>query len=220
MRPNHLALVFSLTLLNPLFAAAQAPDGSPLDTRTAQATCLFDMQVDRGTTYLDQARQQGAVLDDWLETIPAGEFDGDSDYLMPIGSGDAFGFGGRSLLWYNTETQNFRVDGQYFSDLQSIDVPRMPSGQRLQIGVFIGESQESIAPRAVVEFLIRTGILRTFWHIGAELCFVEETETDGTYRVVIDAVHTYYTNEENRDSYGFAVTIDTEGVIIVEAIGL
>lgn len=103
------------------------------------------------------------------------------------------------------------VDAALFGDLACVDVTR-PASAPIKVGAATPRAMKD-GPRKVAGALVRAGVLRSFVHIEASLCLVEERSDAGGWRGVYRGTHTYFTNEKNVDPVAFEVTIDAGGTI-------
>lgn len=101
-------------------------------------------------------------------------------------------------------------DTYWEDDLIEVDATNLPAEP-----IVVGHTQTKWDQmthdevRAMVMALLRTGVIRTFAHIEADVCLRdEEFGKDGSYTANFAVTHTYFTNEENQASYTMSVTWD------------
>lgn len=101
-------------------------------------------------------------------------------------------------------------DTYWEDDLIEVDATNLPDEP-----IVIGHTQakwdtmDRDEMRAMVMTLLRTGVIRTFAHIEADVCLTEEEFwKDGSYVAHFTATHTYFTNEENNATYTMRVVWD------------
>ncbi|MBI5489372.1 MAG: hypothetical protein HY905_18715 [Deltaproteobacteria bacterium] len=210
----------------PAADAAPAPDAAGPDAPPPPATpevvdaggdasCLLQLSLDQGSSYLQEVRGRlSGDLPDWVGAFPALAVD--PAQRQALETANTIRIGDEPLLWWASASGQVFVDARWFSDLVAVDVPRLSAGERQVLGTFKGRGQNVLPPRTLVEFLLRAGVLQTFWHIGAELCLTAETDADGTYRAIFDGAHSYFTSGEHREEYRFAVTVGPDGELAVE----
>lgn len=180
----------------------------------AAPKCLVEWKLDSGESYLDEVRGRlRASMNDFQSSFAAVELGGEGQEPMEAGGG--FRIAGRALAWFDRARNAVVVDAAHFTDLQAIDVPRacLEAGRELPVGRFLSREAGALAPRDLVEFLIRAGVLQTFWHVGSELCLRAEVDGSAGYEAEFDGVNVYFTNEENRDPFAFAVRIAPDGTV-------
>ena len=97
------------------------------------------------------------------------------------------------------------VNGRYFGDLTVADATAL--SEPVEIGVAKPALLSAWPPERIIRFVLVSGIVRTFAHAHAELAL--RKRVTGTVRHVetYDATHVYFTNEENRVRYGFALSL-------------
>lgn len=112
------------------------------------------------------------------------------------------------LMVRDVERKKVTVNSRYFSDLRRGDATRLGMGQAHHIGEFRDLEFTRLAPRNLVLFLIQSQIIETYWHLEAKLCLLREEDRPDAYQAWFHGVHTYFTNEQNDDTFAFVVTID------------
>jgi hypothetical protein len=194
--------------------AVRAACPPPVVVAPPPAACLAEWKIDSGESYLDEVRGRlRASMDDFQDVFAAVEVGGEAQ--EPMQAGGAFRIADRALLWFDRGRNAVVLDATHFTDLQAIDVPRacLEAGRELPVGRFLSRDAGALPPRQLVEFLIRAGVLQTFWHVGSELCLRAETDAAAGYEAVFDGINVYFTNEENRDPFSFAVRVAPDGTL-------
>ncbi|MBN1774696.1 MAG: hypothetical protein JXB32_25770 [Deltaproteobacteria bacterium] len=184
------------------------------EAASARPGCRAFWKIDSGDSYLDEVRGRlRATMNDFQTVFAAVEVGGEGQ--EPLEAGGAFRIADRPLLWFDGGRNAVVVDAAHFTDLQAFDVPRacLEAGKELPVGRFLSLGSGALSPRQLVEFLIRAGVLQTFWHVGSELCLRGEVETPAWYEAEFDGVNVYFTNEENRDPFAFAVRVAPDGAV-------
>jgi hypothetical protein len=136
-----------------------------------------------------------------LEAVP---FPGGTDWAAIEGSEDAV-VDGEPLLWHAPDRSVAFVNARFFSSLIVVDATSLEGVAE------IGTAQPELAIHwqagEVLRFLIRAGIVRTFAHTHAELVLRKRVTGAARHVEVYDATHVYFTNEENRADYAFALAL-------------
>jgi hypothetical protein len=72
-------------------------------------------------------------------------------------------------------------------------------------------------PEGFVYELIENGKIVTFMHMYADVCLIDNEESNDAYLLDYKVRHVYYTNSKNVETYNFTVEIDkgTKGIKIV-----
>jgi hypothetical protein len=138
----------------------------------------------------------------------------------PVKAVERFRLGAQPLLWFTPDKRDAVLDARFSAGLEAVDVPRLGVGASKVLGSLSAEATRALAPREILEFLLRSELLRTYWHMGSELCLERESTTAAGYRAELSGEHVYYTNEENRDALAFAVEISADGVVAVTGLPL
>ena len=111
------------------------------------------------------------------------------------------------------------VDARFASDLEAIDVPRLCAGERRRVGRLTPRALAALGGRELLELLLRSDVLRTYWHTGSELRLcTERMGPGGAYRAELEGSHTYFTTKRHRRALAFAVSWADNGEIEVEGI--
>lgn len=157
--------------------------------------------VDDSATFWRDLQVPDTAAIAFLEARP---FPGGAEWAAVDGSEDAI-VGGEPLVWHAPDRSVAFVNERYFSDLAVADATALDGVKS------IGNARTALVAEwpanRVLRFLIASGIVRTFIHVEAEL--VLRKHVTGTMRHVetYDATHVYFTNEENRVDYAFALSL-------------
>jgi hypothetical protein len=190
-----------------------APDPAGGPDKGDSPACILEIEVDKASSYLSEVRSKlGFDLPDWQTEFEA--LDVDENEHKPLEAASSFTIDGKRLLWWDPDTKRVFVDARHFGKLTAVDAPKLQAGETARIGPFKGHAEGLLQPRSLAEFLIRAGVIQTFWHVEAKLCLREESKGgDGSWRGTFDAEHVYFTNEQNRDAYSFSIEIDPSGAV-------
>lgn len=114
------------------------------------------------------------------------------------------------LLWERDSGQVV-LDNEIFSDLQFVDVTGF-SGET--IPTVVGQITETDLTdeewRTVLEFLLKSHLIRTYVHLESELCLDQETNSETAYTTHFTAVHRYCTSDCYEKPFEFTVTVDKQ----------
>lgn len=98
-------------------------------------------------------------------------------------------------------------DSYWEADLVEVDATNLPDAP-VVVGHTLAkwDTMNRDEMRGMVMTLLRTGVIRTFAHIEADVCLREEEFwKDGSYVAHFTVTHTYFTNEENNVTYTMRV---------------
>lgn len=111
------------------------------------------------------------------------------------------------FLWMTPDRKEAVVDQRFFSDLKVVEVVGGLK-EEVQIGTATPELLRRMPPAIIARFLLQSEIIRTYWHLKAELCPTAETQTADLYEQRFFATHTYCTNECLVKPYTFTIRIN------------
>jgi len=114
---------------------------------------------------------------------------------------------GEPLLWYNKDKTAAFVNRRFLSKLRVVDLISL-NGQ-LIAGTVEPDLLQEWPCEKIIDFLLLSGLVRTFVHSHAELQLIESV-SGKIHRENYDACHFIYTNEEIRSDYKFRIEIDTQ----------
>lgn len=148
-----------------------------------------------------------------VSELSAVRFPGGDGWAEIEGSDDAVA-GGEPLLWHAPDRSQAFVNGYFFSDLSVV------AATSLDGVVAVGVAKPALTAlwpkELILRFLILSGIVHTFVHTHADLHIRKRVSGAVRHVETYDATHVYFTNEENRVDYAFALSIAT-GSGLVEA---
>lgn len=121
-------------------------------------------------------------------------------------------------LALQTQDGSVVVDNEIFSDLQTADVANYSGDFPPTI---IGQITETDLTqeewRSLVDFLLKSHIIRTYAHLESELCLDEEDNSDTVYIAHFSGVHRYCTNDCYEQPLNFTLQVDkNSGTISVQ----
>jgi hypothetical protein len=132
----------------------------------------------------------------------------------PVDLGPDFGLD-RPLVWVRPDVAELVIDGAIMGDLTPVDATGL-SERPMELCAFMPGVWARIDHRAFVEFLLRTELITTYWHIGSTLELVAESRTEDEYTAHLVGEHEYYTNEHNVGPLDFTVICSPLGVRLRE----
>jgi hypothetical protein len=217
-RPDMSATAILLVFGACVRATALDPEiGPPVATTPVEppvTDCIARYALPDGESVLDEQRRVGPAWGDFPTRYRAAPIV-PGDGHVPVGTVSRFSVEQRPLLWFSPDRTEAHVDAAWLSDLTVVDVPRLAVGEVVVLGSAGPELRATTAPRQIVDFLLHADVLRTYWHVGSELCLTTEETLDGAYRALFRGEHVYFTSEENRVPLAFAVAIGADGVLTV-----
>src|SRR5690606_19116974 len=185
---------------------------------TQPVTCLARYQLMSHTSVLEEQRRRGGAQrwNDFVKRYPAATIDPATHHPVEVVADPRLG--DAPLLWFPPDFSDPVVDATLFGDLQIVDATRLGVGDRAELGTLTERGRARLRGRALVEFLLESGAIQAFMHVGATLCLLAEVEDVRGYRAELGGEHEYYTNEENHDPLWFAVEIAADGRMLVTGI--
>jgi hypothetical protein len=194
-----------------------APPRTQVEETEVQGESSSEMQcrIEITEGVLEEQRRLGGRAWDFYAVVPAKVIDPQHD--RPSTAVEAFTVQGRPILWLAGETREAVVDSTLFSTLTVVEVTGLPEGERVVVGRAT-ELGRAMPAEQLVEFLIRARIIATYVHIGSTVWCEDTQSSDGVFRGRYAGVHTYFTNEEVRESFAFEIEIAQDGTIAVLAL--
>ncbi len=184
-------------------AAPAAPAGAKESSVTEP--CDGALQIDRGQSpwsgYTGSYEEEQAGFH-----IQARALDPSWEVPGPLA---AFRVEDQALLAIDRKARRVYVAETAFSDLERVDATGLAPGERRRVGQLQGGARR-MAPRRMVEFLLRSQLIRTYWHLGARLCPGAEQAGPPRYRLELRGTHEYCTQRCQESPLAFAVEIDSE----------
>jgi hypothetical protein len=175
--------------------------------------CLATYEITSSGSVLSEQRSTGPGWSDFPARYNAAEID-EASYT-PVQATARFTLAGRPLLWFTPDKRDAVVDVRFSSTLLAVDVPMLRAGERRFIGALTPEGR-ALPPRDFLEFLLRAGVARTYWHLGSELCLEQEAAAGGSYRARLSGAHVYFTSRKHRVPLAFVVELGAGGEIVLE----
>lgn len=140
-------------------------------------------------------------------TVPAREI---VESNKPVNDIPPCGFA-KPVFWFSSD-QTVVVDRNQFTDLRT--VRGQQSKELGPEGILIGRMLETKRdPRQVVKLLVLSGVVDANIHVVATVSLMEEGRDDQGYWCRLVSDDRYWTNQENRVLYDFAIRISSGGEI-------
>lgn len=137
---------------------------------------------------------------------------------VPVKATSDFTIENRPLLFFTPELSGVVVDSTVFPEgLKMIRATHLGPGDLGEVGSIDRHALEQLGGRRLALFLIHSGVIETWVHVGAELELVSESERGGSggFTFVFRGHHSFFTNEEVVEPLNFSVQIDEGGRIVV-----
>lgn len=213
-----------LPLLSLLLGAGCAGRPRPLDDpdRWPTGQCRARFTLEHEDAPLAELRQLGGWRDDVQDRFPAAVIDPDAQH--PVTATASLRLDGQPIAWWSPALDAVVLDGAAFAPLRRVDAMAVASEARQPVGRVVPRARQALGDRAVLELLLRIEAIRSYWHLGADLCLTEEHAVDGTYRAELEGVHQLLVTRRGRGPgkqrlaearFAFAVEIDPDGVVWV-----
>ena len=186
--------------------ASAAPNGdSPM------GKCLATWSMGKGASVLSEQRGlPGVDWNDFGSAYAAAAIDASH---TPVKATAQFTVDGAPMLFFTQDGSQAVVDSRVFSDLTVVDVTALSAGAVAKVGTFLARGK--LGHRALLEFLVRSDVIRTWAHLESEVCLTAESEGDPIWRAEFTGEHTYFTNRENHGALAFVVEVAGDGTITV-----
>lgn len=132
----------------------------------------------------------------------------DEDKMNPFEPLQSLTLDDQPLAW-TTASNKVVVNNEIFSDLRFIKVTGfMGDAAPTVIGQITETDLEDAEWRTVLEFLLKSHIVKTYAHLESELCLEEEVNSDEEYKAHFSGVHRYCTNDCYEKPLDFSVIVD------------
>lgn len=177
------------------------------------ATCIANWSMGKSESVLSEQRALPAA--DWFDfatTYAAATIDATH---TPVKVTAKSTVDGAPLLYFTADGSQAVVDSRVFSDLTVADVTAMGAGAVVSVGSVKEGARGKLGLRPLLEFLVRSDVIRTWAHIGSEVCLVSASDADAVWRAEFTGEHTYFTNRENHGALSFVVEVAADGAITV-----
>ncbi len=175
------------------------------------ANCLANWSMGKGDSVLSEQRAlPGADWFDFASGYSAAAIDATH---TPVKATATITVNGGPVLFFTSDGAQAVVDSRVFSDLTVVDVTALSAGTSAKVGTVIG--REKLGLRPLVDFLVRSDAVRTWAHIGSEVCLVSASDAEPVWRAELTGEHTYFTNRENHGALSFVVEVAADGTITV-----
>lgn len=164
------------------------------------SACVDQFQVQDGATVSAAIRQQGLQAEAPFRAVAI-----DRAKMRPLE-----GFG--ELLWIDGGA--VVADASLVGDLPEVDATRLADGEQV-VMTKLTRAGKARPPREFAKWLMRSGLLRTYWHIESAVCQEAEESRDGAWAGRYSGEHVYFTNSRNTGRFAFTVRIAADGTVTV-----
>jgi hypothetical protein len=111
------------------------------------------------------------------------------------------------LIFLDAKKRRVHVNSRVFSDISRGDATRLSEKDSIVIGK-VKAGVSSVTPDAIIDFVIESHIIITYWHIGSEICVDRVNDTEGSYSASFSGFHEYFTNSRNTGGLKFTLNFD------------
>lgn len=162
-----------------------------------------------GCLYSDTITSTTAVPD-WTTQTKLEARSIDTEKFSPYTPLEDLTLDDQPLAW-ETTSGKVVVDNEIFSDLQFVDVTGF-TGELVPfvIGQLTETDLKDDEWRTVLEFLLKSHVIKTYAHLEAEVCLAEEVNSDTEYSAYFSAVHRYCTSDCYEVPYAFTVKVNKQ----------
>ncbi|MCA9653456.1 MAG: hypothetical protein H6712_11200 [Myxococcales bacterium] len=181
--------------------------------RFGEGECRATYTLDHEDSPSTELRELGGGGSDLQPRFPAAEIDPAEQ--RPVSATAGLGIEGRPIAWYSKALDVVVLDGAAFAPLRAVDATVVAPGAVESIGRVTAHAREALGDRGVLELLLRAGVVRSYWQLGADLCVSDEQIGEGEYRARLHGVH-HLRRERGRrgeQPLAFELWIDAEGEI-------
>lgn len=198
------SLIASLWLAH---SAAETPRA------VAEPPCVQRWTLTKANSLLAEQRRLGPPLEDFPNAFSAAAVDPKT--FQPMETTAGFLFEERPVLWLTPDRRSVVVDERFSSALDAADPTRMKPGETKAVGRLTAKTRSVVDRRALAEFLLKSGAIRTFWHLESTVCLERERREAGSYAARFSGTHSYFTSSEHTGRFSFELTITADGAIVV-----
>lgn len=124
---------------------------------------------------------------------------------------------GKILMGRSEKLGRVAVEVAMFSELRRADATgKIP--ERFLIGICKTTLLKTFTCAEIAEFLVKSQVVNTFWHVESVLCLDAEEDSAESYSAHYKGKHIYFTSCRNEEALDFKITIDKKtGEMFVEA---
>lgn len=217
MRASAAATAWLAALLVGGCAARPRPLDDP--DRWPTGECLARFTLAHEDSPVAELRELGGWQDEAQDRFPAAVIDPTAQ--RPVTATASLRLDGQPIAWFSRTLDAVVLDGAAFAPLRGASAMEVEHEARRAVGRVVPRARAAMGNRAVLELLLRIQAIRTYEHLGADLCLTEEHYTHGTYRADLTGVRQFMITRatgralEQETRFAFAVEIDAEGQVSV-----
>lgn len=153
---------------------------------------------------------ENTAVPDWITETHLKSQRIDQEKLIPYEPLGDMTLDGQPIAWQKANG-NVVMDNKIFSDLQFIDVTGFAGDLTPTV---IGQITETDLTddewRTVLEFLLKSHVIRTYVHLEADLCLDQESNEAESYLAHFTGVHRYCTSECYEKPFEFTLSVDKQ----------
>jgi hypothetical protein len=187
----------------------------PLDDpeRWRRGQCVARFTLEHEHAPATEPRERGAAPEGAQDRFPAAVID--PERQPPVAAAASLRLEGRPIAWWSPTLDAIVLDGAAFAPLRRADATAA-GGERQVVGRVVPRARRALGDRTVLELLLRIEVIRTYWHVGADLCLAHESTSQGTYHAELEGVHRYVVAASDRGRARRERTVDAPIALVVE----
>ncbi len=190
----------------PLPAAPLSEEGT-----VNRPKCVATWSIDHASSVLSEQRMRGTYHDDFFVRY---ESEPITTAHLPIDALRRFSLDGSPIFFLQPDKASVVVDARFSSALATADMTSLAPGTRAVLGRLTPRAM-SLAPLDLVDLLVRADVLRTYAHIGSEVCVLGAAKSAGAIKADVRGEHTYVTHHEHHAAFAFHLDVAPDGELSV-----
>ncbi|MDP7034268.1 MAG: hypothetical protein QF752_07215 [Planctomycetota bacterium] len=107
------------------------------------------------------------------------------------------------------------VNAAFLHPLTAVDATRMDPGETRPFGHLTETGNNDLSKRDLLLWLLHSGVVNTWWHIGSELSLIREEKNSQRYEAEVVGEHEYYTNDRYTGKVHFVFRVDADGSLYI-----
>lgn len=183
-----------------------------VETGGTVPTCVVEWEMSSGVSVLAEQRRKGPASSDFFTSYPAETIDRKTQ--APIEGVSRFTLGGEPMVFLSIDKRSVVIDARFSATLTAVDITRLAVGAREVLGK-LATLGRTMPPRELLELLVRADVVRTYAHIGSQICLDRETSEAGAYRADVSGKHTYFTSKKHVTPFAFTFERASDGTMSV-----
>jgi hypothetical protein len=168
-----------------------------------EKTCVWSIRVDDmgadGRYYLDKVGKQNNLM----ATNPL------DNNFEPV----KFDFNIKTnentwLLGHDRISGEVLINSDYFSDIMKVDATQLKNP--FTIGKLKKTDMSNQSFREIIELLLKSHIISSYWHLYSDICLISETSSEAKYIAKFNVTHEFCTNKCLTGKYPFSIEINKQ----------